>query len=271
MSGVTMRTLIHGILAKMRSRFRRRPVHDYAGALDRLQGALSYRFRDLSVLRTALIHRSYYSGQPGEENHRRLSNERMEFLGDSVLSLVVNSYLFRRYPDKSEGELTKIKSVIVSSQILAHLAKKIDLGAYVLVSENAQRAGVSQMQSVLADTLEAVFGAVFIDGGFDAARKSIVKVLPDNPGDIVYREGAINYKSLLQEYIQALHKVPPRYRVHSTAGPDHDKEFEVEVVVQSTILGKGTGKTKKHAEQEAAKSAYRRLVNEPDGGWEGKG
>jgi ribonuclease-3 len=187
----------------------------------------------------------------------------MEFLGDSVLSLVVNDYLYHRYPNKSEGELTKIKSVIVSKHILSHLAKKIELNRCVLVSENAQKAGVAEMQSVLADTLEAVFGAVFIDGGFEAARRCILEVLPDNPGGIVYQEGAINYKSLLQEYIQALHKIPPRYRVHSTAGPDHDKEFEVEVVVQGNILGKGAGKTKKHAEQEAAKAAYRRLMNAP--------
>jgi ribonuclease-3 len=133
----------------------------------------------------------------------------------------------------------------------------------VLVSENAQKAGVAEMQSVLADTLEAVFGAVFIDGGFEAARGAILTILPDNPGDIVYKEETINYKSLLQEYIQALHKVPPRYRVQSTAGPDHDKEFDVEVVVQGIILGKGSGKTKKHAEQEAAKEAYRRLMNAP--------
>jgi ribonuclease-3 len=187
----------------------------------------------------------------------------MEFLGDSVLSLVVNDYLYGHYPDKSEGELTKMKSVIVSKQILAHLAKKIRLGSFVLVSENAQKAGVSEMESVLADTMEAVFGAVFLDGGFESARSSILQVLPDDLKDVVYQEGAINYKSLLQEYIQALHKLPPRYRVHDTTGPDHDKQFSVEVVVRGTVLGKGLGKTKKNAEQEAAREAYRRLINAP--------
>lgn len=231
-------------------------------ALDHLQGAIGYEFRNLATLRDSLVHRSYNAADG--ERRPGTSNERMEFLGDSVLSLVVNDYLYHRYPDKSEGELTKIKSVIVSKQILAHLAKKIDLGSCVLVSDNAQKAGVAEMQSVLADTLEAVFGAVFIDGGFESARSCILKVLPDNPGEIVYKEETINYKSLLQEYIQALHKIPPRYRVYSTAGPDHDKEFDVEVVVQGNILGKGAGKTKKHAEQEAAKAAYRRLMNAPD-------
>jgi ribonuclease-3 len=234
---------------------------DLAQTLDNLQGALCYRFNNPSLLVAALVHRSYHSGtdEPGPTT----SNERMEFLGDSVLSLVVNDYLYRHYPDKSEGELTKMKSVIVSKQILAHLAKKIRLGSFVLVSENAQKAGVSEMESVLADTLEAVFGAVFLDGGFESARGSILEILPDDLKDVVYQEGAINYKSLLQEYIQALHKTPPRYRVHDTTGPDHDKEFSVEVVVRGTVLGKGQGKTKKNAEQEAAREAYRRLINAP--------
>lgn len=230
--------------------------------LEHLQVALGYQFHHLSLLRDSLVHRSYSAGADGRQVDHP-SNERLEFLGDSVLSLVVNDYLFHRYPDKSEGELTKIKSVIVSKQILAHLAKKIELGRCVLVSDNAKKAGVAEMQSVLADTLEAVFGAVFLDGGFDAARQCVLNVLPDKPGEIVYQEETVNYKSLLQEYIQALHKVPPRYRVFSTAGPDHDKEFEVEVVVQGTTLGQGAGKTKKHAEQEAAKAAYRRLMNAP--------
>jgi ribonuclease-3 len=228
-----------------------------------LERALGFRFHDTDTLIAALVHRSYRGGiDPGPDK----SNERMEFLGDSVLSLVVNDYLYHRYPRKSEGDLTKMKSVIVSKQILAHLAKKIDLGSFVIVSENAHRAGVSEMDSVLSDTLEAVFGAVFIDGGFDSARRAIMRVLPANLGEIVYQEDTINYKSLLQEYIQALHKIPPRYRVHSTTGPDHDKKFAVEVVVRGNILGRGTGRTKKHAEQEAAREAYRRLTNVPADG-----
>lgn len=234
------------------------------GTIERLvdlERALGYRFRDRGLLFSSLMHRSYYAGT--ESNAALQSNERMEFLGDSVLSLVVNEHLYTSYPERTEGELTKMKSVVVSKQVLAHLAKKMDLGRYVLVSENAQRAGVSTMESVVADALEAVFGAVFMDGGFEAARHVILKVLPDNLGEIVSQEGTINYKSLLQEYIQALHKVPPRYRVHSTTGPDHDKQFAVEVVVKGNILGSGTGKTKKDAEQRAAREAYRRLTNSP--------
>jgi len=256
-----------GVLRRLLARFTHRSTASIPGGVERLaliERKFDYRFRDRSLLVASLMHRSYYAGTEG--NSAMQSNERMEFLGDSVLSLVVNDYLYQRYPEKTEGELTKMKSVVVSKQVLAHLAKKIDLGAFVLVSDNAHRAGVSTMDSVLSDTLEAVFGAVFIDGGFEAARHSVLKVLPDNLGDVVYQEDAINYKSLLQEYIQALHKVPPRYRVHSTTGPDHDKEFSVEVVVKGNILGQGTGKTKKHAEQEAAREAYRRLTNAPSEG-----
>lgn len=261
MPGVSMQNPLRQIFHNLRGYFGSSPRTDKHGeVLTRLQDALGYRFRNESTLHDALVHRSYHSSTP-DEGRPGLSNERMEFLGDSVLSLVVNDFLYHHSPNKSEGELTKIKSVIVSRQILAHLAKKIDLGSCVLVSENAQKAGVAGMDSVLADTLEAVFGAVFIDGGFEAARHSILRVLPDDVDEIVYKEETINYKSLLQEYIQALHKIPPRYRVQSTTGPDHAKRFDVEVVVQGNILGKGRGKTKKHAEQEAAKSAYRRLMN----------
>jgi ribonuclease-3 len=253
---------VQGLLRRLRARFKTKAVPVLPGGpgrLEQLERILDYRFRDRSLLIASLVHRSYYAG--ADVNTALQSNERMEFLGDSVLSLVVNDYLYQHYPERTEGELTKMKSVVVSKQVLAHLAKKIDLGSFVLVSDNAHKAGVSTMHSVLSDTLEAVFGAVFIDGGFDAARRTILEVLPDNLGDVVYQADAINYKSLLQEYIQALHKVPPRYRVHSTTGPDHDKQFSVEVVVKGNILGQGNGKTKKHAEQEAAREAYRRLTN----------
>ncbi|HET6348322.1 MAG TPA: ribonuclease III [Candidatus Krumholzibacteria bacterium] len=253
---------MRGLLRRLRARLIPQAPPDIPGGVERLaelERILDYRFRNRSLLIASLVHRSYYAGT---ESHSVLqSNERMEFLGDSVLSLVVNDYLYHHYPDRPEGELTKMKSVVVSKQVLAMVAQQINLGSFVLVSDNAQKAGVSTMQSVLSDTLEAVFGAVFIDGGFDAARRTILNVLPDDLGDVVYSADAINYKSLLQEYIQALHKVPPRYRVHSTTGPDHDKQFSVEVVVKGNILGQGVGKTKKHAEQEAAREAYRRLTN----------
>lgn len=228
--------------------------------LRELQDVLGCRFLDASILIRALSHRSYTSDGPDEPKNDS-SNERLEFLGDSVLSLVVNEFLYKRYPDKREGELTKMKSVIVSKPILSYYAKRHNLGGFILMSEHAQRARVAETDSVLADTLEAIFGAIFLDSGFAAAGECIRRLLLSDLGHIFYNEDNINYKSLLQEYIQALHKVPPRYRVLSTTGPEHDKQFAVEVSVKGNVLGRGTGKTKKMGEQEAAKKAYKKLLN----------
>lgn len=208
----------------------------------------------------ALVHRSYAAGE-ADRGADDTSNERLEFLGDAVLSLVVNEFLFKRYPEKREGDLTKMKSVIVSKPILSLYAKKYELGSFILLSENAQKSRVGEADSVLADALEAVFGAIFLDGGFAAASACIRRVLLSDLTDIFYNEDNINYKSLLQEYIQALHKVPPRYQVRFTTGPEHAKEFAVEVGVKGTTLARGVGKTKKLAEQEAAKLAYKKLLN----------
>jgi ribonuclease-3 len=251
------------LLKRLKTIFaRRRPVSIDGKHLPELECIIGYRFRDSSLLVRALLHRSYTSNGKGEEQTPdESSNERLEFLGDAVLSLVVNDYLYDRYPDKREGALTKMKSVIVSRAILSHYAKRHDLGAFILMSENAQRSRVSEADSVLADTLEALFGAVFLDGGFEAARGCVRNMLLSDLHDIFYNEDNVNYKSLLQEYIQALHKVPPRYHVKSTMGPEHDKEFVVDVSVKGNALASGTGKTKKLAEQEAAKEAYKKLLN----------
>jgi len=260
------------LLRRLENLFQRQyPSRPETPSLAPLQEALGYHFTDQNLLREALVHRSYLP--QAREEPARVSNERLEFLGDAVLSLVVNNYLYQRYPDKSEGELTKMKSVIVSKPILFHYAKKCNLGSFILMSENAHRAGVDEAENVLADTLEAVFGAVFLDGGFAAASRCIRELMLSDLKEIVYNEENVNYKSLLQEYIQALHKIPPRYRVCSTSGPDHDKEFSVEVSVRGNVLGRGRGRTKKLAEQEAAREAYRKLLNaeEIPGGPSGDG
>jgi ribonuclease-3 len=228
--------------------------------LPELEALLGHKFADRSLLVEALMHRSYVSKERADSDGSA-SNERMEFLGDAVLSLVVNEYLYRHYTNKREGELTKMKSVIVSKSILSHYAKVHGLGAFILMSENAYKAGVDEADSVLADTFEAILGAVFLDGGFEAARLCIRRLLLSDVRDIFYSEKNINYKSLLQEYIQALHKIPPRYRVSSTTGPEHQKEFAVEVSVQGRVIAMGAGKTKKVAEQEAARTAYKKLLN----------
>ncbi len=231
--------------------------------LKELERLLGHEFKNERILVDSLVHRSYLPDSDPQLNIT-ISNERKEFLGDAVLSLAVNHHLFRIYPHKSEGELTKMKSIIVSKPILAHYARRIKLGTYILMSDNAYKAGVNETDSVLADTMEAVFGAVFLDGGFEAANRCIAGLLLADLKEIVYNEENINYKSLLQEYIQALHKTFPHYLVRSTRGPEHDKEFKVDVSVKSRVLGSGSGKTKKQAEQEAARVAYKKLLNSPD-------
>jgi ribonuclease-3 len=234
--------------------------HIDSESLSELETILGHRFNDSSILVRALVHRSYVAGsQDGTAGDA--SNERLEFLGDAVLSLVVNEYLYKKYPHKREGELTKMKSLIVSKPILSHYAKLNNLGPFILMSENAQKSKVAETESVLADAFEAIFGAVFLDGGFEAASTIISRLMLSDLKDIFYNEDNINYKSLLQEYIQALHKVPPRYHVRSTTGPEHDKEFAVEVGVRGNVLARGVGKTKRLAEQEAAKTAYKKLLN----------
>jgi len=247
-------------LRKLRTRlFRPRAKEGREAALPELERLLGYRFKNRSLLVGALKHRSYLQDRSDAGDMK--SNERMEFLGDSVLSLVVNEYLYEYYADKTEGELTKMKSVIVSKSILSHYAKHHGLGAFILMSEHAYKAGVDEADSVLADTFEAIFGAVFLDGGFEAARGCVRDLLLSDVRGIFFSERNINYKSLLQEYIQALHKVPPRYRVSATAGPEHQKEFAVEVSVHGQVIAKGMGKTKKLAEQEAARMAYKKFLN----------
>ncbi len=228
-----------------------------------LQDIIGYRFQDPDLLIRALSHRSYATDgrEQLSDQLSQLSNERLEFLGDAVLALAVNDYLYRTHPDRREGALTKMKSVIVSKPILSHYAKRSRLGSYVLLSENAQKSKVGEAESVLADTLEAIFGAVYLDGGFEAASACIHRMMLAEVQDVFDNEDNVNYKSLLQEYIQALHKVPPRYVVRSATGPQHDKDFVVEVGVHGKVLAAGAGKTKKLAEQEAAKEAYKKLLN----------
>jgi len=257
-----MTILSFGFLRKIKTSLFGPPKAAAGGdSLPKLEALLGYRFEDRSLLVGALRHRSYTSDNPEGAADGDTSNERMEFLGDAVLSLVVNEYLYGRYKAKSEGELTKMKSVIVSKAILSHFAKQHGLGGFILMSEHAQKAGVDETDSVLADTFEAIFGAVFLDGGFEPARDCIRRLLLSDVKGIFEIEENINYKSLLQEYIQALHKVPPRYRVSSTTGPEHQKEFSVEVSVQGRVIATGSGKSKKVAEQEAARAAYKRLLN----------
>ena len=213
-------------------------------------------FKDLTLLKLALTHRSYLSvtGQGPRE-----SNERLEFLGDSVLGLVTSEFLYRRHPDEHEGQLTKIKSLLVSKAILSRRALRIGLGRFVLMSHSEVESGGRQRLSILADAFESVIGAVYLDQGFEPARAFIHKHLLAESDAITSDKRHTNYKSHLQEYVQNAFRTHPVYRIRSEYGPDHSKHFMVEVMVGKRTLGEGRGHNKKEAEQAAARDALEKV------------
>ncbi|MBD3336384.1 MAG: ribonuclease III [Candidatus Eisenbacteria bacterium] len=214
-------------------------------------------FDDASLLRLALTHRSYL-GSIDFDPHD--SNERLEFLGDAVLELVVIEDLYQRFPEDLEGELTRKKSLLVSRSVLAERAERMELGQYILMSEAERDSGGSQRASILADGFEAVLGAIFLDRGLEAARQFIHSRLLANADGLLRDRDHRNYKSELQELIQSRFKIPPRYRVVKERGPEHRKTFTIQVELRGRVLGRGTGATKKEAEQSAARDALKRSI-----------
>ncbi len=235
-----------------------RPAPQKKKAADReldlkgLERVLKYQFKNPELARTAMTHRSYLHASPGRSEE---SNERMEFLGDSVVGLAVNEYLYNKFPKLREGELTKMKSLLVSRVILSRTANVMGLGNYVLLSEAENESGGRNRASILADTLEGVIGAVYLDGGLDPAKEITQRLLLREVHEILSDANLANYKSMLQEYVQGEFKTHPQYRISSENGPDHHKLFTVDVVVNGRSLGRGHGSNKKEAEQEAARDA----------------
>jgi len=229
--------------------------------LDALETKLGYRFRERSLLTNALLHRSHIhvTGQDREQ-----SNERLEFLGDAVLGLVVNEQLFHRFPDRSEGDLTKMKSLLVCGARLSEVATNFDLGIHIRMSRSEAATGGRQRSSILADTTEAIIGAVYLDGGLSSAKAVIQRVVLSGSDKVLARRSLRNYKSRLQELIQSRYKSPPRYKVLDVNGPDHDRNFRVAVTFNGEVMGEGGGRNKKAAEQHAARAALERLEKDPD-------
>jgi ribonuclease-3 len=235
---------------------RRTPAPDLdireADRLEGFQKRLGYRFRQPQLLLRSLMHRSY-AFEAGLD--RGESNERLEFLGDSVLGLLINEALVREYPDKDEGTLTKTKSLLASRAVLARVAEDLQLGEVLRLSANETDSGGRQRDSILADGLEALLGALYLDGGLEPARRVVASRILEREGEFLTDASHRNYKSMLQERVQSLYKSPPRYRVGATTGPDHSKHFLVEVLVQGEVIGRGQGRSKKDAEQSAARQA----------------
>ena len=219
-----------------------------------LEVAIGYRFQNITLLQNALTHSSYAN----EHWHDSLkSNERLEFLGDSVLGMVVAEYLYKQFPDRPEGELTKMRADMVCENSLAAIAEKIGLGQHLLLGHGEDRLGGRNRASILADAVESVIAASFLDGGMEAAKSFIQKfVLTNVP---VKRMLNTDYKTALQELVQQKKNQVLTYVLTGESGPDHDKVFSVDVLLNDQPVGSGAGSSKKRAEQAAAQSALEAL------------
>jgi ribonuclease-3 len=247
-----------GWLAKLLSR--RRPASEEeeipAQALRDLEKRLRYAFREPFLLVKALRHRSYvYARQESPIE----ANERLEFLGDSVLDLLVAEALFQRFPDKREGDLTQMKSLVVSRAVLARKGKRLELDRFVLLSPEERASGGGRLPSILSDAFEAVIGAMYLDGGLEPCRCFVERCVLDDLHELIERDDYINFKSRLLEHTQSLGSGHPRYLVHAEEGPEHEKIFSVEVCVTGQRVGWGQGRSKKEAQQMAARDALQRL------------
>lgn len=211
---------------------------------------IGYSFKNKELLHEALSHSSYAN----EQKKGRNSNERLEFLGDSVLSIVVSEHLFTHFKHLPEGELTKIRASLVCEKALFEFAKKIDLGRHILIGKGEEHSGGRERPSIVSDAFEAVIAAIYLDGGMDAAKKYILGFIPKDL-DKNSSKALHDYKTVLQEIIQRNPEEKVEYVLKDQTGPDHDRKFVVQVYLNSNVIGQGEGHSKKQAEQLAAKEA----------------
>lgn len=219
--------------------------------LEELQATINITFNDQKLLQQAFVHRSHLN----ESRDITTSNERLEFLGDAVLSFVTSQYLYITYPDFPEGTLTNIRSTLVKTKSLATVASSLKLGELLLLSKGEESSGGRKNDSLLADCFEALLGAIYLDRGLDVVKQFLTIYLMSKAETIIKEKSYIDFKSLLQEITQEKTKTSPTYKVTKSEGPDHNKTFWVEVLEGETVLGKGVGKSKQEGEQMAAQDA----------------
>lgn len=224
-----------------------------------LQDTLGIAFRDPSLLQQALVHRSYLHENP---DFALPANERLEFLGDSLLGFVIAAKLYRDFPHLSEGGMTKLRAVLVRKETLARLASSLRLGDYLYMGRGEESSGGRTKQTILAGAFESLVGAILMDQGFAAARDFVLRLFAGEMGRALEERLTTDYKSRLQEIVQARHRVTPIYRITKEVGPDHAKEFTVEVIVGGSVIGRGHGGSKRVAEMEAARDALDSLARE---------
>lgn len=221
-----------------------------------LEERLGHTFAEPGLLRLALTHRSVSSDDPA-----RKDNERLEFLGDAVLQLVVTDLLYDSYPHLAEGQMAKVRAAVVSRDALAEVARLLDLGSHVELAASEEATGGREKDSILADAVEAVIGAVYLDGGIEPARSVVLSLWSDRVSERSKQPGVKDYKTRLQE-LTARDGIRPEYRVEGS-GPDHDRRFQAAVYVGGIERGRGEGRSKKEAEQDAARKALDILIREP--------
>lgn len=221
-----------------------------------LENRIGYCFRDVTLFKKSLSHKSYV-------NENRLSeldhNERLEFLGDAVLELGISDMLMENFPGSREGEMSKLRASIVNETALSEVARDLNLGKYLFLGKGEEQCEGREKNSLLADALEAILGAIFLDGGFDAVYKIVHSVFLPTVNKATREDINRDYKTKLQEEIQNTYKVAPQYRLVGELGPDHDKTFEIHLYIAGKKVGEGRGKSKKAAEQNAALSAMENL------------
>lgn len=213
-------------------------------------------FKNKSLIELAFTHRSYLN----ESNGTLESNERLEFLGDSILSFVVSTFIFNKYKEKKEGELTSLRSVLTNTETLYEIAKNLNLGKNLKLSKGEEETGGRESKTILANTYEAVVGAIYLDLGIEEAEKFIHNTIIANLDSIIQSQGLKDPKSALQEVMQENHKTSPRYEVLEESGPDHNKVYTVGVFMLDNLLAKGEGKSKQEAEKKAAQNAISHLA-----------
>ena len=216
------------------------------------------RFKSIELLNLALTHRSYTN----EDSSHSPNNEKLEFLGDSVLGMVVATYLYKILQDKAEGDLARIKSYVVSEDTLSIAAHGLLIQDYILVGKGEELSGGRGKKAILADAMEAVIGATYLDSGFEAAEKLVLRLVEPEILKVLQNRHRKDYKTILQEYVQKYHRSYPAYALVKKTGPDHDRTFWMSCSVGKTEYGPASGKNKKEAEQNAAKVAYDAIVEE---------
>jgi ribonuclease-3 len=236
-----------------------RPYKIFIMSPDNFEITLGFTFKDKSLLTRALTHRSYLNENP---NLPYLDNERLEFLGDAILDFVAAEFLYQHFPEMSEGDLTSLRAALVKGETLARFASELGVPPHLLMSRGEEAAGGRARAPLLAGAFEAIIGALYLDQGFEAARQFVLRFAELESERIHHQRLDRDAKSMLQELSQGKFQVTPLYRLVDTRGPDHAKEFTIEVVLKDQVYGRGTGKSKQLAEQDAARVALQALQDQ---------